>query len=306
MVRGSYAPQQAMTVLPSEAEAERLLVGPESIAWRRASDVRLFFVMLYPLLLQVAHPVVGAGVSDFSDFERHPWRRLLGTLDWVTLLVYGGRAAIPAGRRLRELHRRIRGVRPDGRPYSALEPQAYAWVHATLIEAYVAGHRHFGTPLSAAERESFYREYRGLGRLCGVREQDLPPGWESFRRYFDDASELLEPTEAVFRVLETVRRAPPPPLWPRLAPWRAVRWPAAGAVWLGGVGLLGPRLRARLGIPFSGRDELAFRALGRLSRSLDPLLGESLRVVGPAQLRMRRRAIARGPLGSGSPAWALR
>jgi len=301
MVRAGYAAHHAMSALPSEEEAERLLVGPESITWQRASDVRLFFVMLYPLLLQLAHPVVGAGVIDFSDFERRPWRRLLGTLDWVTLLVYGGRDAIPAGRRLRELHRRIRGVRPDGRRYSALEPPAYAWVHATLIEAYIAGHRHFGTPLRPAECESFYQQYRGLGRLCGVREQDLPADWESFRRYFEETTErVLEPTEAVFRVLATVRAAPPPPLWPRLLPWRALRWPAARAVWLGGVGLLGARLRARLGIRFSRRDELAFQALGRLSRSLDPLLGESLRTVGPAQLRVRRRAIARGPLGDGS------
>src|SRR5450759_3804335 len=83
--------------------AEALLVGPESACWRYASDARLYLVMLYPLLLPVAHPTVAA-----------------------------------AGRRLRALHKGFRGQRGDGQRYCALEPRAYAWVHATLLHTYVA------------------------------------------------------------------------------------------------------------------------------------------------------------------------
>src|SRR5947199_8268816 len=114
---------------PTEAESEQLIVGPDSVAWRIGSDVRLYSVMLYPLPLQVAHPTVGAGVRDYSDFEHRPWERLLRTLDYVCLLVYGGREAIAAGRRLRALHGRFRGEREDGTPYHALEPDSYAWVY---------------------------------------------------------------------------------------------------------------------------------------------------------------------------------
>src|SRR3981081_1676440 len=102
-----------------DREARELLVGPESITWRYASDARLYLVMLYPLLLQVAHPTVGAGVRDYSDFDRRPWNRLLRTIDYVTLLVYGGPEAVHAGRRLRDMHKRFRGVREDGRRYHA-------------------------------------------------------------------------------------------------------------------------------------------------------------------------------------------
>ena len=174
------------TLFPSETEIERLLVRPESVTWRFASDVRLYAVMLYPLLLQVAHPTVGAGVRDYSDFEHRPWDRLMRTLDYVSLLVYGGPDAIAAGRRLRAIHKGFQGTRPDGQRYYALEPHAYAWVHATLLESYVAGHAHFGRPMSPVELETFYREYRGLGRLIGVREGDLPEDWAGFRRYFDE------------------------------------------------------------------------------------------------------------------------
>jgi uncharacterized protein (DUF2236 family) len=70
------------------------------------------------------------------------------------------------------------------------------------------------------------------------------------------------------------------------------------ALWLGGVGLLSPELRERFEIRWSRRDELEFRALGKISRGLEPVMPERLKVMGPAQLRMRRRAIARGPLGA--------
>ncbi len=286
------------SLFPSEDELDEILVGPESMTWQRVSDARLNLVMLYPLLLQVAHPTVGAGVRDYSDFEANPWTRLRATADYLTLLVYGGRDAVAAGRRLRALHQRFRGIREDGRPYHALEPAAYAWVHATLVESYVAGHAHFGTPMGSEELERFYREYRGLGRLIGVRERDLPPDWDGFREYFErTATRDLLRTEAVEQVLGVARRPDRPPMpMPGLV-WRAMSIPAARAFWLGGAGLLASPLRARLGIGWNAVDEAQFQALGAFCRGLTPILPDRLRITGPAQLRWRRDAIARGPLG---------
>jgi uncharacterized protein (DUF2236 family) len=287
------------SLFPSDSEIQDLLVGPRSVTWRYASDARLYAVMLYPLLLQVAHPTVGAGVRDYSDFEQRPWDRLLRTIDYVSLLVYGGEEAVPAGRRLRAIHKGFRGTREDGKPYYALEHDSYAWVHATLLETYVQGHAHFGHPMSASEIDRFYREYRGLGRLIGVREGDLPEDWAGFRRYFEEMlSTTLVRTEAVDRVLRSVTHAARPPVPIPQSVWRAARVPAARVLFVGGIGMMDPSLRERLGIPWLRKDELAFRALGRASRGIDPVLPDRLRVMGPAQLRWRREAIARGPLGS--------
>jgi uncharacterized protein (DUF2236 family) len=287
-------------VFPDAGEAEELLVGPDSVVWRYASDSRLYLSSLYPLVLQVAHPTVGAGVHDYSDFERRPWDRLMRTLDYVNLLVYGGLDAAPAGRRLRELHKGFRGLRPDGRRYNALEPDAYAWVHGTLIAAYVHGHTQFGRRMRRDQIERFYREYRGLGRLIGVRERDLPADWASFERYFAQvcANELTR-TESVDRVLRSIGRATPPPMPVPIpaAVWRAARIPMGRALWLGGVGMIEPGLRRRLGIRFTGIDEAAFRTLGVLSRASEPIMPERLKVMGPAHLRWRRAEIATGPLG---------
>jgi uncharacterized protein (DUF2236 family) len=279
--------------------AQALLVGPQSACWRYASDARLYLVMVYPLLLQVAHPTVAAGVRDFSDFDKRPWERLLRTLDYVSLLVYGGPDAIAAGRRLRTLHKGFRGERGDGQRYYALEPQAYAWVHATLLHTYVAGHQHFGQPMEPTEIESFYREYRGLGRLIGVRPRDLPDSWREFCAYFAEVSRTeLVPNETVDRVLRAVQLSGPPVVPIPDLLWRALRIPARRATWIGGVGLIAPELRRRLNVPWTERDERAFQNLGRLTRAMSPAMPQRLRILGPTQLRLRRRAIARGPLGA--------
>src|SRR2546421_11159354 len=101
-------------LFPSDEELDEIIVGPDSVAWRITSDARLYFAMLYPLLLQVAHPTVGAGVRDYSDFEERPWNRLVRTVDYVSLLVYGGGAAPPPRRRRRSRPPDLPGARRDG------------------------------------------------------------------------------------------------------------------------------------------------------------------------------------------------
>jgi uncharacterized protein (DUF2236 family) len=172
-------------------------------------------------------------------------------------------------------------------------------VHATLLETYVSGRAYFCGPLRREEIERFYGEYRGLGRLIGVRAHDLPPTWTEFREYFDAvARAVLVRTEAVATVFDAVHNAAAPPVQVPDQLWRAVRIPARRALWLGGVGLLTPALRRRLEVSWSLLDEAQFRVLGRFARGISPLMPQALRVMGPDHLRWRRHAIAHGPLGA--------
>jgi uncharacterized protein (DUF2236 family) len=147
--------------------------------------------------------------------------------------------------------------------------------------------------------DRFYAEYRGLGRLIGVRDHDLPPTWSGFRDYFDRmVDHELVHTAAVDRVMGALGQAPPPPIFMPGLFWSLLRLPAAQVLRVGGVGLMTPDLRARLGIGWSRADEAEFRVLGTISRRLTPLMPTRLRITGPAQLQWRREAIARGPLGA--------
>jgi uncharacterized protein (DUF2236 family) len=288
----------AGALFPSDTEIDGLMLGPESVAWRSTSDVRLNLAVLYPLLFQVAHPTIDAAVSHCSDFDERPWDRFLATADYLNLLVYGGRSAAAAGRRLRAVHKRFRGRRADGTPYSALEPAAYAWVHATLLDTFVRATACFTTALAPAETERFYREYRGLGRLIGVRERDLPPTGGGFRAYFRRTARYqLSRTASVERVLNAIREVASAPAPIPNPMWRAIKLPAQRAVWVGGIGLMDPEIRRRLEIRWTGIDEAEFVVLSALSRGLTPVMPESLKIIGPGHLRVRTHAIARGPLG---------
>lgn len=285
-------------LLPSDAELDQIVLGPDSLVWRRFGDARLYLGAGYALLLQVSHPTVSAGVRDHSTFAADPWGRLVRTMDYLNLLVYGGREAAIMGRRLRALHQPIRGTNPNGGRYHALEPEAYAWVHATLVESALATLERFVGRLSAAEADRFCAEYVPLGRLVGVREGDLPLTRAGMREYVRVmVAERLERTETVELLLEVLDRPAPPglPVVDRL--WPLLRVPPARALRTATIGLLGEPLRERFGVRWGRGQELELRALAGASRALTPVLPPQLRNLGPAYLRRRRRAIAEGPLG---------
>ena len=149
--------------MPPSSEWRSLVPGSATVTWRRGETCGRPAAG-YALLLQVSHPTVGAGVSEHSRFRLDPWGRLLRTLDYSCTMVYAGpEQAGEMGRRIRGFHKQIRGVRPDGATYNALEPGAYAWVHATLAAGIVRAHERFGLRLTAADREQLWREWRSLG-----------------------------------------------------------------------------------------------------------------------------------------------
>jgi uncharacterized protein (DUF2236 family) len=258
----------------------------------------------YALVLQVAHPTIANGVREHSNYAQDPWGRLLRTLDYVNLTVYGGpEAAAATGRRLREMHKRIRGVAPDGTRYSALEPEAYAWVHATLVDAIVVGSEHFAKPLSRPDIERLWVEWRMLGRVAGVREDDLPETWDGYLAYRDRMiDKRLEASDVVSGVLATLAK-PLRPAVPVLndPAWRVLRLPIARAFRLATIGLMDPRLRRKLGMRWSRPKELELRAIGAASRATGPLLPQRLRCMGPPYLEWRRRAIGRGEFTEAAP-----
>jgi uncharacterized protein (DUF2236 family) len=286
------------SILPSAADWPSLTPHPGTITWRRAGDARVLIAAGYALLLQVAHPTVGAGVGEHSQFQRDPWGRLLRTLDYTCTIVYGGpQAAGEMGRRMRSFHTEIKGTRPDGQRYHALEPVPYAWVHATLADAIVAAHARFGRPFTDTQREQLWSEWRALGRLLGIRERDLPPGWQAFCEYVEAMVQReLEHTPAVDEVLAALARPAPPELSVLYRPlWPLARVQLGHFLRVATVGLLGPALRERFGLSWTRADELELRAIGGALRGATPLMPASLRNTGPGYLRWRQRQLESTP-----------
>src|SRR5256714_9195655 len=115
------------------------LFGPDSLTWRVNREGVLLFGGGTATILQVAHPLVAAGVSQHSDYREDPWGRLYRTLDVVTKITFGStRTSDQAAEQLRKVHERVRGVAtedggsyPAGTRYCALNPDLHRWVPAT-------------------------------------------------------------------------------------------------------------------------------------------------------------------------------
>ncbi|MEV5720885.1 oxygenase MpaB family protein [Amycolatopsis mediterranei] len=223
-------------------------------AWKYFGDFRDALLAEQVLVLQVAHPVVAAGVRDHSDYTADPWTRLMRTVASLSIYVYGGTAGAQVeAARLRALHRTFTGV-ADGRRYSALEPAAYAWVHATLVKAPVDAQRFFGQQLSTSELSEYYAQMRGIGLMLGVRERDLPRDWADFERYYDAMVAGFGANSTIETLFETIRTVPKPVRFLPDSWWRRLQ---RGQLLLVRA-TLPPSLRETLGLQWTDADQRRF------------------------------------------------
>jgi uncharacterized protein (DUF2236 family) len=267
--------------------------GPESLVWQRLADDRGLLIGGATLVLQVAEPAVGAGVEQHSNFKAEPWRRLYGTLRSLTTIVYGTTAeACTEVDRLRRMHRSIRGVDAHGRPYAALRPAPWAWVHGTLAWAVIQLNEVFGTPFTEAECEQYWREWLQVGELLGVRGGDLPETYAGFLALIDAAP--LEDNASARDVVAAVSLVPPPAWLAFLGPvWRLlVGRPVGHVARLATVGALPPSVAGRLGLELTEQERRRLDRFVALVAGLRRLLPPRLRP-GPVALfitwRSRRR-----------------
>ena len=140
-------------------------------------------------------------------------------------------------------------------------------------------------------------EWRALGRLLGIRERDLPVGWQAFREYVEEMVQReLEHTPAVDEVLAALARPAPPALSALYRPlWPLARVQLGHFLRVATVGLLGPALRERFGLSWTRADELELRTIGSALRGATPLMPASLRNTGPGYLRWRQRQLESMP-----------
>lgn len=211
----------------------RGLYGPDSEAWKLNREAMLLLgAGPRALLLQLAHPLVAAGVEEHSNFRADPWARLQATLRSYLRIVYGTKTAARAEiGRLNELHRSIRGA-----GYRARDPDLSLWVHATLVDTTIVAHDAWIEPLGRARRERYYEETKPIGRAFGVPATKLPRDLAAFEAY---VAAMLAPdgpvhVSPVARDLAwTVLHPPIGPVLPALA-WLPVGtyawtlWPALG------------------------------------------------------------------------------
>ncbi|MEU6408782.1 oxygenase MpaB family protein [Microbispora sp. NPDC046933] len=227
-------------------------LGPGSMLYRLTRQARWGLVATRAIVLEAAHPQIGAALITNSTFVAHPWRRLRNTvLSSQRMVDPDARVRQREAARLNRLHARITGIDAEGRPFNAADSEARAWVVATLFESAVTMCRLSGESLDGPTLDRLYAEFQSFLALMDPYGGKLPPTVREFWRYYASVvEERLENTEAVHVVLDRLfAQVPAPPLLrDQPAVWaagRALAGPAATAII---VASLPESLRARLGL----------------------------------------------------------
>jgi len=281
-----------MTSVNSPSDTPSL--GPDSLLWRWAGDMRIAFEGGTAGLLQTMHPAIGQGLIDHSDFFDDPVDRVFRSLPGILGTVYDGHAAEATGVRVRDFHREIKGTLSNGDRYHALHPETFWFAHATFQRMVDRLAVHWDLHhVSDGEWEQLYSEgcewYRRYGMSGGV----VPPDRASFEREFDRyCRDVLTPNEASDYLIKFIKRrsipdmsaSPDYPTHPRLRPLadallptRPVRTALAPPMRLVIFGGLPPVVRDRFGIDWTGRDERRYRTIRAAIRSAWPLVPASLK-----------------------------
>ncbi len=157
---------------PREERAGKAFLPPGSVARRVHGDLPSMVVGgLAALLLQTLHPLAMAGVADHSSYREDPIGRLRRTAAFVGATTFGTvEQATRAIDQVREVHRHVHGRAPDGRRYSANDPELLTWVHVAEMSSFLAAGERYGPHrYRPDERDRYFAETAVVARSLGAR-----------------------------------------------------------------------------------------------------------------------------------------
>lgn len=264
----SLATQETRPELPTGA----LPLGPDSLTWQLFADKRMALLGPRAAVLQNMLPSLGQGVQDHSVWFAETLARLQRSIPPIFTTVYGADPEA-SGHQVRDFHTHIKGKLPDGKPYSALNPDTYYWAHATFVEHMVTAAETFIRPLSVAEKDRIIGESVTWFSRYGVSARSVPRTWAEFEAYWDDAlaHRLVRHRTAAYGVGYATKGWPRPQRVPALL-WVVVRRPINALSAFVTIGGMPERGREILELPWTDRQETRYRRFARTVRALDPLV----------------------------------
>lgn len=206
------------------------------------------------ILLQLAHPLVAAGVAEHSTFRHdrlRAVRRLHATVRAMLALTFGDdRARDATLDGIRAIHRRVHGTLaegvgpfPAGTRYSAEDPELVLWVHATLLDSVPLAYARLVAPVTEREHDAYCADAAEVAEALGARPDAIPRTRAALQAYLDQryasGTLVVGPTA---RALAAVVLRPP---------LSGLIWPAAALNRLLTTGWLPDGIRIQYGLPWN-------------------------------------------------------
>jgi len=216
-VRGLTRATGSLTLDIASPPGDPGLFGPDAVCWKVHADFPAMMAGgISALLLQALHPRALAGVWDHSNFREDLQGRLGRTAQFVAGTTYGSRKdALALIERVKTIHDRVQGIAPDGRPYSANDPDLLTWVHVAEMSSFLAGYlRYVDGNLSGAQQDRYFEETALVAEMLGAR--DVPKSRAAVQTYLNAMRVELVASDRTRTVVEvlTTWQAPRPGLRP--------------------------------------------------------------------------------------------
>jgi uncharacterized protein (DUF2236 family) len=271
-------------------DLQRSIFGPGTTTWKIKRELAVLGGGGCALLLQVAHPLVAAGVARYSNYKREPLQRLYRTLDLMLTITFSNAAdALRAVRQIERRHAKVKGQLPEsvgtyprGTPYDANAPDLQLWVHATLVDTAPRLYEMFVGRLSAEEHHTYHEESKVVGRLLGIPRDLLPKTAKQFAEYMRSmiASDALAVGAAGRDIAESIL-APSTPFGLKyfLPPLNLLT-----------IGLLPEPVRRLYGYEWSVWQEHLLRGMVTATELAIPLLPAALRYFPQARQALSRES----------------
>lgn len=251
------------------------LLPRDAVARRLNRELFVALGSTAAVLLQVAHPLVAAGVDQHSDFRRDPFGRFHRTANTSLDAVFGTTArAQRALRRIDARHGSVTGAAEDGRHYRARDPQLLLWVQATLVLTSLRWYELVAGRLPPSDRQRYWDDGKVFARELGVPDELLPRTIGDLERYERDMLETAVVPDITSRlVARTV-------LHPFAVLPAAVYWPTDVVA----AGLIPPSLREVFELPWGRAERFFFRFVIQAMRVWRALAPRRLAIVPHARL----------------------
>jgi uncharacterized protein (DUF2236 family) len=188
---------QLVPPLPPGRLGDPGLMGPPATVWGVARERAILLGGPTALLLQIAHPLVAAGVDQGSSFHTDPAARLVKTLGASLVVTFGDlhqaravKQAVARGHApVKGSLAQTEGPWKQGTSYSAFQAELDLWVYVTLVEVALDVYSASVRPLSSYERAQYYEGSEPFGPMFGVTNAVRPPSYTALGRYYQDMIE---------------------------------------------------------------------------------------------------------------------
>ncbi len=259
-----------------EQPAAEFLFRPDGEVWNVDREAILILGGQRALLMQIAHPLVGEAVAEYSGFPKNAVTRLRHTITLLDGLKFGTREeSLKAAQAINNAHKSVQGtlsedvgVHKNSSQYDARNPKLSQWVWATLVDSALVVREKFVGPLSDKEKEAYYQESKGILPLLGGKPQDTP---SSFIDFTDYMHEMIHSGEVA--VGTKAHALAPHILFTEIPVISGILFPFSRI----SIGLLPKALQEQYGLTWSENDQRFLDRVSATTRRIIPHLPDIIR-----------------------------